>query len=93
MNPLRNRQLRMAWNKIYIYIMSENKMIKTITDASVVVGIAAGIGYIGKKAMKESFINDPSASLSNYGKWVAVLAGSMYLKQYLEDQKILPKYI
>jgi len=60
-------------------------------DASVVVGIAAGIGYIAKKAMKESFINDPSSSLANYGKWVAVLTGSMYLKQYLEDEKILPK--
>jgi len=73
--------------------MSENKIVKIITDASVVVGIAAGIGYIGKKTMKESFINDPSTSLPNYGKWVAVLAGSMYLKQYLEDQKILPKYL
>ena len=73
--------------------MSENKMIKTITDASVVIGIAAGVGYIGKKTMKESFINDPSTSLPNYGKWVVVLAGSMYIKQYLEDQKILPKYL
>jgi len=73
--------------------MSENKIVKTLTDASVVVGLAAAIGYIGKKAMKESFINDPSTSLSNYGKWVGVLAGSMYLKQYLEDQKILPKYL
>jgi len=70
---------------------AENKLIKTITDSSVVIGIAAGIGYIGKKVMKESFINDPSSSLTNYGKWVAVLAGSMYLKQYLEEQKILPK--
>jgi len=68
-------------------------MIKTITDASVVIGIAAGVGYIGKKTMKESFINDPSTSLPNYGKWVVVLAGSMYIKQYLEDQKILPKYL
>ena len=73
--------------------MSENKIVKTLTDASVVVGLAAAIGYIGKKAMNESFINDPSTSLSNYGKWVGVLAGSMYLKQYLEDQKILPKYL
>ena len=73
--------------------MSENKIVKALMDASVVVGIAAGIGYIGKKAMSESFINDPSASLSNYVKWVAVLTGSLYLKQYLEDQKILPKYL
>jgi len=39
--------------------MSENKIVKALMDASVVVGIAAGIGYIGKKAMSESFINDP----------------------------------
>ena len=71
--------------------LTENKLVKTATDASIVVGIAAGIGYIGKKTMKESFINDPSSSLSNYGKWVLVLTGSMYAKQYLEDQKILPK--
>ena len=70
---------------------TENKLIKTVTDASVVIGIAAAVGYVGKKTMKESFINDPSSRLTNYGKWVAVLAGSMYLKQYLEDQQILPK--
>jgi len=71
----------------------ENKLIKSITDAALVVGIASAIGYVGKKAMKESFINDPSSSLTNYGKWVLVLSGSMYVKQYLEDQKILPKYL
>ena len=71
--------------------MSENKIVKSVTDAAVVVGIASGIGYVGKKVMRESFINDPSSSLTNYGKWVLVLSGSMYLKQYLEDQKILPK--
>ena len=69
----------------------ENKIVKTLMDSSVVIGIAAGIGYVGKKIMKESFINDPSNSLTNYGKWVLVLAGSMYAKQYLEDRKILPK--
>ena len=69
----------------------ENKLIKSISDAAVVVGIAAGIGFVSKKIMKESFINDPSTSITNYGKWVIVLAGSMYVKQYLEDQKILPK--
>jgi len=71
----------------------ENKMIKTVTDASVVIGLAAGVGYVSKKVLKESFLNDPSTSLPNYGKWVLVLASSLYLKQYLEDQKILPKYL
>ena len=70
--------------------MSENKLVKTVTDASVLIGLSAGVGYIAKKAIKESFINDPSSSIINYGKWVAVLSGSMYLKDYLEKQKILP---
>ena len=70
--------------------MSENKLVKTVTDASVLIGLSAGVGYIAKKALKESFINDPSSSIVNYGKWVAVLSGSMYLKDYLEKQKILP---
>jgi len=69
----------------------ENKIVKTTMDAAVVVGIASAVGYIGKKILKESFINDPSSSLTNYGKWVLVLAGSMYVKVYLESQKILPK--
>jgi len=71
----------------------ENKLVKTTMDAAIVVGIAAGIGYVGNKIMKESLINDPSSSLSNYGKWVLVLAGSMYVKQYLQDQKIIPKSV
>lgn len=70
---------------------TENKIVKTVTDSAVVIGIAAGIGYLGKKVMRESFINDPSSSLVNYGKWVGVLAGSMYLKEYLEEKKIIPK--
>ncbi|KAK3733636.1 hypothetical protein QZH41_003401 [Actinostola sp. cb2023] len=47
---------------------AENKLIKTVTDASVVIGIAAAVGYVGKKTMKESFINDPSSSLTNYDR-------------------------
>ena len=70
--------------------MSENKLVKTVTDATVLIGLSAGVGYIAKKAIKESFINDPSSSVINYVKWVTVLSGSMYLKEYLEKQKILP---
>lgn len=70
---------------------TENKLVKTVTDSAVIIGLAAGVGYVAKKAMKESFINDPSSSVTNYAKWVAVLSGSMYLKDYLETQKILPK--
>ena len=70
---------------------SENKLVKTVTDSAILIGLGAGVGYVAKKMMKESFLNDPSSSITNYAKWVAVLSGSMYLKTYLEDQKILPK--
>ena len=55
-------------------------------------GLAAGLGYIAKKMLKENFLGDPSTSVMNYGKWTAILAGSMALKN-LEDQKILPKQL
>ena len=70
---------------------SENKIVKLAMDSSVIIGLAAGVGYLGKKALRENFLGDPSSSIANYGKWVLVLGSSMYLKQYLEDQKIIPK--
>ena len=68
--------------------MSDNKLVKTIMDAATLTGIAAGIGWIGKKVVKENFTNDPSSNVMNYAKWL--MAGSIVLKQYLENQKILP---
>ena len=70
--------------------MSDNKLVKTIMDAATLTGIAAGTGWIGKKVVKEYFTNDPSSNVMNYAKFTAVMAGSLALKQYLEDQKILP---
>ena len=70
--------------------IEKNKLVKALMDASVVVGLTAGIGYIGKKVLKENFLGDPSASLGNYGKLTLVVAGSMAAKQYLEDNKIIP---
>jgi len=67
--------------------MSDNKVVKTVTDSAVIIGIAAGVGYLGKKVLKENFLNDPSSDLMNYVKWTAVLAGSIAVKQYLEDKK------
>ena len=72
---------------------TENKLVKTAMDSAVIVGLAAGVGYVGKKAFRENFLRDPSSSISNYGKWVLVLGTTMYLKQYLEDQKIIPKNV
>ena len=74
--------------------MSEqNKLVKMVTDSAVLVGLSAGVGYLAKKILKENFLGDPSSNVMNYAKFTGVLAGSMALKTYLEDQKILPKSI
>ena len=74
--------------------MSEqNKLIKMVTDSAVLVGLSAGVGYLAKKILKENFLGDPSSNVMNYAKFTGVLAGSMAMKTYLEDQKILPKSI
>ena len=70
--------------------MSDNKLVKTIMNAATLTGFAAGIDWIGKKVVKENFTNGPSSNVMNYAKFTAVMAGSIALKQYLEDQKILP---
>ena len=33
----------------------QNKLVKTVTDSAVTVGLAAGVGYIAKKMLKEIF--------------------------------------
>ena len=70
--------------------MSDNKLVKTIMEAATLTGLAAGIDWIAKKTVKQNFTLDPSGSLENYAKFTAVMAGSIALKQYLENQKILP---
>ena len=72
---------------------SDNKLVKTITDAAVLTGLVAGIGWIAKKVVKENFTSDPSSNAMNYVKFTAAMAGSIALKQYLEDQKIIPSSI
>ena len=69
--------------------MSDHKLVNTILDAATPTGIAAGIGWIAKKIAKENFTPEPNSNLMNYAKLTAVLAGSIELKRYLEDQKIL----
>ena len=43
--------------------------------------------------LKENFLGHRRTSVMNYGKWTAILAGSLALKTDLEDQKILPKQL
>ena len=70
--------------------MSDNKLVKTILDAATLTGLVAGIGWVAKKAVKESFTSDPSSNVMNYVKFTAVMSGAIAAKKYLEDQKILP---
>ena len=70
--------------------MSENKLVKTIMDAAVLTGLVAGIGWVAKKVVKENFTSDRRSNVMNYAKFTAVMAGSIALKRYLEDQNILP---
>ena len=67
-----------------------HEQVKRLTDKEVHTGLVAGIGWIVKKTTKEDFTADPSANIMNYVKFTAVMAGSIALKKYLEDQKILP---
>ena len=70
--------------------MSDSSLVKTILDAATLTGIVTGIGWATKKVVKENLTSDPSSNVMNYGKFTAVMAGSIALKKYLEDQKILP---
>ena len=64
--------------------MSKEKIFKTVADASVLIGISTGFGY---------FVNlyDPSTSVIDYLKWVIILSGSFYLKDYLQREEILKR--
>ena len=70
--------------------MTDNELVKMIMDAATLTGFAAAISWGLKKVAKENFTSDPSSSAMNYVKFTAVMAGSVALKCYLEDQKILP---
>ena len=70
--------------------MTDNKLVKTVLDAATLTGLAAGIGWAAKKAFNKSFTADPSNSFENYIMFTAVMSGSIALKQYLVDEKIIP---
>ena len=69
---------------------SKNPLVETIIEAATLTGMAAGIGWVAKKVVKENFTQDPSSNVMNYVKFTAVMAGSIAAKNYLEDKKILP---
>ena len=70
--------------------MSDNNLVKTLTEAATVTGLSAGIGFLAKNVIKEPMTSDPSSNLMNYIKFTVVIAASLATKDYLEKQKILP---
>ena len=66
---------------------------KTVEQAAVLTSIVAAIGWVGKKALKETFTGDPSSSVMNYVKMTAAVAGSIALRDYLIKEKYLPNSI
>ena len=78
---------RRRGKNLLFYTMSDSKLVKMSMDAATLTSIAAGIGWIANKMVKETLAEDPSSNVMNYA--TAVMAGSVALKQYLEDQKVL----
>ena len=70
--------------------MSDNKLVKTIIEAATLTGLAAGIGWVSKKVLKEEVTANPATNVMNYVKFTAVMAASIALRDYLEKQKTLP---
>jgi len=70
--------------------MSDNKLVKSIMDAATLTALAAGIGWVSKKVLKEDLTANPSTSVKNYVKFTAVMAASIAAKDYLVKEKILP---
>ena len=64
--------------------MSKEKIFKMIYDASILIGISSGFGYFIS-------MDDPSDSVIDYVKWVGILSGSLYLKEYLQREDILKR--
>ena len=69
---------------------SNNKLVQTIIEAATLTGIAAGIGWVSKKVLKENLTPDPSSNVMNFVKFTAVMTGCIFARNYLEKEKILP---
>ena len=64
--------------------MNENKLVKTVTDSFSASWIVRLLwDGLAKKALRESFIGDPSTNVMNFVKWVACTITVSYLCQKL----------
>ena len=90
-NLNKNLAKKLTNNLQLLYILSDNKLVKTVLNAAMHTSLTAGIGWVAKKAVKENFTADPSSNAMSYVKFTVVMASAIALKKYLEDQKILPE--
>ena len=67
--------------------MSDNKLVKTLTNSATLTGLAAGIGWVAKKVIKEPMISDPSSNLMNYVKFTVVIAASIAVNSILKIKR------
>ena len=67
-----------------------SQVMKTVEEALILTSIVAGVGWVGKKVLKETFTGDPSTNVMNYVKMTAAVAGSIAVKDYLQKEKIIP---
>jgi len=58
--------------KIKNITISDNKLVKTIMDAATLTGLAAGIGWVSKKVLKEDLTANPSTNVINCVKFTVV---------------------
>ena len=70
----------------------QTKIVKTVTDAAVITGLFAGVGWVGCKILRVDFTRDPSSNDMNFAKMTAAVAGAIAFKGYPEDQKLLPPF-
>ena len=68
--------------------MSKEKIFKMIYDASVLIGLSSGFAVTLGDYVN---LNDPSDSVIDYVKWVIILSGSLYLKEYMQREEILKR--
>ena len=58
--------------------MSDNKLVKTLTDAATVTGLAAGIGFLAKKVINESM----TSVVGKWGFWLIDLGNFQNLDNF-----------
>ena len=64
-----------------------------IYNASVVVGLTSGYGYVIKKLAKQSFTPDPSTDLMNSIKFLLPVSAAFVTKRFLQEKGYIPKRI